>query len=62
MSDSDRRMLAERIRQACIKAAKAGYEDAAMSGLCAEGAMEVAISSMEKLELDEIVNQSAANG
>lgn len=57
MSNTNRQILAEQVRQACIAAAKAGYEDAAMSGLCAEGALEAAISAMESLALNEIINQ-----
>ena len=31
---------AEAVREACVQAALEGYERAAMSGLCAEGAWE----------------------
>jgi hypothetical protein len=46
--------LAERIREACVVAALAGYEDAAISGLCHEGAFEVAISAIRRLDLDDL--------
>lgn len=42
---------AERIRKALIRAALDGYEQAAQSGLCAEGAWEAAISAMRQLDL-----------
>jgi hypothetical protein len=42
---------AERIRAALIRAALAGYEQAALSGLCCEGAWEAAVSAMRRLEL-----------
>lgn len=45
-------VLAEKIRAACIEAAKEGFMDASISGLCAEGAMEAAISAMQSLDLD----------
>lgn len=48
---SDPLHLAERVRDACIDAALAGYEDAAMSGLCHEGAWEAAISAIRRLDL-----------
>ncbi|MCA9836091.1 MAG: hypothetical protein KC422_04230 [Trueperaceae bacterium] len=51
----DLRVLADAIREACIKAALEGYEDAAISGLCHEGAWEAAISAMRKLEPDELL-------
>ncbi len=37
-------------RAACIEAA-VNYENAAMSGLCAEGALEAAVSAIRMLEL-----------
>jgi hypothetical protein len=42
---------AERIRAALIRAALDGYERAAMSGLCCEGAWETAISAMRQADL-----------
>ena len=38
--------LAENVRRACVEAAIDGYERAAMSGLCHEGAWDAAISAM----------------
>ncbi len=49
---------AEKIRNACINAAKEGFIDASISGLCTEGAMEAAISSIEMLDLEKILSQS----
>lgn len=51
MNDAEHWALAERIREACIGAALEGYEDAAMAGLCGEGALEVAISAMRRADL-----------
>lgn len=49
---SDNRMrLARCVRDACIRAARQGYEDAAMSGLCEEGALEAALSAIQMLDL-----------
>ncbi len=47
--------LAEKIRAACIEAAKEGFMDASMSGLCTEGAMEAAISSIQSLDLEKVL-------
>lgn len=47
--------LAEIIRAACIEAAKEGFMDASMSGLCTEGAMEAAISSIQSLDLEKVL-------
>lgn len=47
--------LAEAIREACIKAAREGFMDASMSGLCTEGAMEAAISAMQSLDIEQLI-------
>ncbi len=47
--------LAERIRSECIEAAKEGFRDASMSGLCSEGAIEAAVSAIQKLDVEEIL-------
>jgi hypothetical protein len=52
---ADDRNLAERIRSALIEAALAAYEDAGVRGLCAEGAWEVAVSTMRSLDLSGIM-------
>ncbi|MES1944381.1 hypothetical protein PC39_09705 [Salinisphaera sp. PC39] len=57
---SDRELeLAERVRAACIEAAVAGYRDAAIRGLCGEGALEAAISAIRGLELARLVDDPA---
>ena len=59
MNDTERLALAEHIREACIAAALEGYEDAAVSGLCGEGALEVAISAIRRLDLNETLESLA---
>ncbi|MDH3316417.1 MAG: acetyltransferase [Gammaproteobacteria bacterium] len=39
---------------ACIQAAIDGYENASISGLCAEGAFEAAISAIRMLDLERL--------
>jgi hypothetical protein len=51
--------LAERIRAELIGAALAAYEDAAVRGLCAEGALEVAVDAMRKLDLSPAVQRQS---
>lgn len=41
----------ERVREALIRAALDGYEQAGISGLCDEGRWEAAISAMRRLDL-----------
>ncbi|WP_204353740.1 hypothetical protein [Salinisphaera orenii] len=47
--------LAKRVRAACIQAARYGYEDAAMAGLCGEGALEAVIGTIEKLDVEALL-------
>ena len=57
---NEARQIAEIIRQACVQAALNGYEDARMSGLCHEGAWELAIDSIRSLKLEVILQQAAS--
>ena len=54
----DQHQLAEAVRQACIQAALAGYENASISGLCREGAWEAAISAIRMIDLDAVVREA----
>lgn len=49
--------VAEKVRKACIRAAREGFRDASMSGLCTEGAVEAAIGAMQSLDLEKIVKE-----
>ena len=48
------------MRQACLKAAKQGYGDAAASGLCHEGAVEASLDAVRMLDLAAVL--AAATG
>lgn len=52
MSDEETRKVAEAVRAACLKAAREGYEQAALSGLCHEGAVEASLDAIRMLDLD----------
>lgn len=45
----------EAVRRACIEAALAAWEDAGISGLCAEGRWEMAIQAMRELDLSPLL-------
>jgi hypothetical protein len=47
--------LAERVRSGCVQAALDAYEDAGLSGLCAEGRWEYAIDVLRHLDLDPLL-------
>ena len=57
MSEKKKVELAERVRTECIKAAKEGFLEASMSGLCSEGAMEAAISAMQIIDIKKITEE-----
>jgi len=62
IQDAGENPLVERVRAACIEAALQGYEHAAMSGLCGEGALEATISAIRMLDLTAISNVAPGQG
>jgi len=52
----DENRIAGAIRDACIQAAMDGYENAAINGLCHDGAWEAAISAMRMLDIEEVLH------
>lgn len=49
--------LARAIRQECLKAARDGFNDASIQGLCTDGAIEAALSAIERLDLSQVVRE-----
>ncbi|MDR8393169.1 acetyltransferase [Aliifodinibius sp. S!AR15-10] len=49
--------IARLVQQECIRAAREGFQDASMSGLCREGALEAAIGSIQSLDLEKLIEQ-----
>ena len=47
--------IARAVQEACIQAAKNAYEEAAISGLCDEGALEAAIGAIQTLDIDALL-------
>jgi hypothetical protein len=52
--------LAEAVRSACHRAAVEAYERAAADGLCAEGALEVALDAIRALDLGAVIESFEA--
>jgi hypothetical protein len=52
--DPDLQRVAEQVRHALLRAALSAYEDAAVRGLCCEGAWETAIGAMRALDLSHL--------
>lgn len=55
MRDDSTLEVAVAVRSACLRAALAAWEDAGMSGLCAEGRWERAIDALRTLDLEQVV-------
>ena len=53
--------LAEQVRTALVRAALTAYEEAALRGLCCEGAWEVALAAMRELDLSRAVARTSAS-
>ena len=49
--NAETRELVERVRAAILEAAMTAYEDAGISGLCAEGRWEVAVDAIRAVDL-----------
>ncbi|MDA8364979.1 MAG: acetyltransferase [Gammaproteobacteria bacterium] len=48
--------LAEAVKAACIQAAISGYEEAGISGLCEEGALEYALDAIRMLDVQAVID------
>lgn len=48
-------IIAEAVRQACLETALNAWEEAGISGLCAEGRWELAVDAMRNLDLKAIL-------
>lgn len=56
MGEQDlKRRLAEAVREACLKAAREGYESAGISGLCEEGRWECAVNAIRSLDIEAVI-------
>jgi len=58
-SDAVKKEIAENVREACIKAARQGFQEALISGLCTDGAAEAAISAMQKLDIEDLIDDAS---
>jgi hypothetical protein len=54
--------LAEEVRAGVVQSALTAYEDASMQGLCCEGAWEVALTAMRRVNLQHLVQQHQESG
>jgi hypothetical protein len=47
--------IALAVKEACIQAANKAFEDASISGLCDEGALEAAIGAMQTMDINAVL-------
>ncbi len=59
LSVDEKRELAEAVREACVRVALEGYEEAGLAGLCDEGRWEMAIDSIRSLDVQALLKQYA---
>jgi hypothetical protein len=52
--------LAEAVRQACLQAAQAGYEQAGWDGLCQAGSWECALEAIRAVDVEAIIRKFLA--
>lgn len=58
--ETDPQRVAEEVRAARTSAALTAYEDAAIRGLCCEGAWEAAVGAMRDLDLSHVTGDDAS--
>ncbi len=54
----DPQHIAKAVRDACLAVAQSAYDDAGMSGLCAEGRWECAFQAIKQLDLDAVIRRA----
>jgi hypothetical protein len=56
--EEERRRIAEAVRAACVRAALDGYQEAGISGLCHEGALEYAVDAIRMLDVEAVLREA----
>jgi len=57
LSNDEQRRIAEAVKAASLKAAIEAYQHAKMSGLCQEGAWELAVDAIKSLDVEAVLRQ-----
>lgn len=52
----------EEVRRRCLEAALAAWEDAGVSGLCADGRWECVVRALREVPLDDLAKPGADEG
>ncbi|HYW04149.1 MAG TPA: acetyltransferase [Gammaproteobacteria bacterium] len=59
---AEARRLAQRVRQACLRAALEAWEEGGIAGLCAEGRWELAVDAVRALDLEPLLVEDRGDG
>ena len=54
-----RQILAKAVKKACLDAAKEGFTEASISGLCMDGAVEAALGAIDSVDIDDIISKKS---
>lgn len=49
--------VAEKVRTICVQTFKEHFHEALLSGLCNDGALEVAIGAVEAIDLEKVLGE-----
>jgi hypothetical protein len=58
----NKEIIAERIREECLKEFIRAYEEAGIKGLCEEGRIEYAVDSVRSLNLYKVLEEEKGEG
>lgn len=56
-SNDEKRRIAEAVKAACLKGAIEAYQHGKTSGLCQEGAWELAVDAIKSLDVEAVLRQ-----
>ena len=62
MNAEEQKRLAEAVRRACLEAARKGYEDAAIAGVCHEGTVELSLDAIRALDVTRLLQPDEDGG
>ena len=57
MDKNEQLKIAQLVKEACTEAAREGFRNASISGLCTEGAMEAAVGAIQSLDLETLLTE-----
>ncbi len=62
LSREEQLQIARAVKEACLQAALESYEHAKMSGLCHEGAWDLAMDALKSLDVTRVIESIPGQG